>query len=103
MVDVPVPQAGLRRPGVRVFNKSNGPAKAAIIVAAGGELEVDADVAAQLVGQTQAFTITDNDVAGTGVVVETVGDVPAAVPGVSVEEAGGSSARLRSGRRKAGE
>lgn len=99
MVDVPVPQAGLRRPGVRVFNKSNGPAKAAIIVAAGAELEVDADVAAQMVGQTSAFTITDS-VPGGGA-VETVGDVPAAVPGVSVEEAGGSSARRVSGRRKA--
>lgn len=100
MGDVPVPQAGLRRPGVRLTNKSNDVAKVAVVVAAGAELEVDADVAAQLLGQTNAFTIT-GDPSGGGV-AETAGDVPAAVPGVSVvEEAGGSSARRVSGRRKA--
>lgn len=97
--DLEAPRAGLRPPGVRLINKSNRVAKVAIVVAAGAELEVDADVAAQLVGQTQAFTIT-GDPSGGGV-AETAGDVLAAVPGVSVEEAGGSSARRVSGRRKA--
>lgn len=97
--DLEAPRAGLRPPGVRLINKSNRVAKVAIVVAAGAELEVDADVAAQLVGQTSAFTIT-GDPSGGGV-AETAGDVPAAVPGVSVEEAGGSSARRVSGRRKA--
>jgi len=98
--DLEAPRAGLRPPGVRLINKSNRVAKVAIVVAAGAELEVDADVAAQLMGQTQAFTMSD-DLSGGGV-VETAGDVPAAVPGVSVvEEAGGGSARRASGRRKA--
>jgi len=82
--EMTAPVAGLRPPGVRLLNKSNGPAKVAINVAAGSELEVDADVAGQLLRQTQAFTVLD-DVAGTGVVEEETGDVPAAVPGSPVK------------------
>lgn len=82
--EMTAPVAGLRPPGVRLLNKSNGPAKVAISVAAGSGLEVDADVAGQLLRQSQAFTV-DNDPSGGGVVEEETGDVPAAVPGPPVK------------------
>ena len=101
--DLPVPLAGLRRPGVRLFNKSNGVAKVGINVAAGAELEVDEDVATQLLAQSTAFAKIDGSVlGGSAAVADTAGDVSASSPVVSspVEEAGGGSARRSSGRRK---
>lgn len=100
-----VPLAGLRRPGVRLFNKSNGVAKVGISVAAGAELEVDEGVAAQLLAQSAAFAkIDDGAVGGTVVaggaeVSSPVASAPS-LPSPAVEEAGGGSARRSSGRRK---
>lgn len=81
MVDLPIPRAGLRPPGVRVRNRTADVAKVLLVIPAGGEVEADATVADQLL-RTGAFE-------------------PAAVPPsvVMAEEAGGGSARRASGRR----
>lgn len=55
------------RPGLRVINKSSGLSKVTIHVAAGDELEVSEDVAAQLAAQNQDFVATDSDAAGRAV------------------------------------
>lgn len=76
------PSAGLRRPGVRLRNRSNDIARASIVVPAGAEIVADEYVAAQLEADTAFERVTE----------------PAPTGGV--EEAGGGAARTRSGRRK---
>jgi hypothetical protein len=49
------------RPGLRVINKSNHVSKVSLNVAAGDELEVSEDVAAQLAAQNLDFVSTDHD------------------------------------------
>lgn len=106
MVDFPVPQAGLRRPGVRLRNKSNDIARVTLVVPAGDEIEASGYVAGQLVGQSQAFVEIDGSTAaftvdGGAVVEPGEGDPPSSspVPSSVVEEAGGGAARRRGGRR----
>jgi hypothetical protein len=94
-----VPSAGLRQPGVRLRNKSNDIVRANVVLPAGAELETDDYVAGQLLGQSTALEIVatsggDGDVAGSE-----AGTPPAASDPASIEEAGGSAARRRSGRR----
>jgi hypothetical protein len=93
------PRAGLRPPGVRLFQKTNDVAKISLSVPVGSEMEVDDDVARQLL-LSGAFAPIDG--ASGGAVVEApAGAVAASTPaGVApVEEAGGGAARRRSGRR----
>lgn len=99
MADLNAPRAGLRPPGVRLFNKSNGTAKVSLSVPQGSELEVDDDVARQLVA-TGAFAPVDD--APGGAVVTPAGQPASAGPAGApvVEEAGGSAARRTSGRRR---
>lgn len=96
------PRPGLRPAGVRLFNKSNAVAKVGINVAAGAELGVDEDVAAQLLRQSAAFAKIDGTSGGDAVVTEGPGFLSAdpAPPSPPVEEAGGGAARRASGRRK---
>ena len=97
--EIPIPSAGLRRPGVRLRNKSNDIVRASMVLPAGAELETDDYVAGQLLGQTTALEIVatsggDGDVAGSEAGASPAGPDPA-----SIEEAGGGTARRRSGRR----
>jgi hypothetical protein len=48
------------RPGLRVINKSNSVSKVTVHVAAGDELEVSEDVAAQLAAQNLDFVPKDH-------------------------------------------
>lgn len=92
--EIPVPSAGLRPPGVRLRNKSNDIARVGLVVPAGDELEVSDYVAGQLVGQAP-FEIVGPPAGEAGSeAVPPAGSDPA-----SIEEAGGSAARRRSGRR----
>jgi len=96
--DMDVPSAGLRQPGVRLRNKSNDIVRASVVLPAGAELETDDYVAGQLLGQSTALEIVDTsggdvDVAGSEAVP------PAGPDPASIEEAGGGTARRRSGRR----
>jgi hypothetical protein len=77
------PSAGLNPPGVRLRNKSNGTAKVQLSIPAGDELEVSETVAAQLGAEF----------------VHAGGDAVAPPVPLVAEEAGGASARTRSGRR----
>jgi hypothetical protein len=88
MADLTAPQAGLRPPGVRLFNKSNGTAKVSLHVPQGSELEVDDDVARQLLAMGAFAAVADASPADTTPV------------GPVVEEAGGGSARRAGGRRR---
>jgi len=98
--DLTVPSAGLRRPGVRLRNRSNAVAKVQLVVPAGDELEVGDDVAAQLLRQSTAFDKASSD--SGGLAAGPVSDGAAAIgDGSPIEEAGGGSARRMSGRRKA--
>lgn len=84
------PRAGLRRPGVRLVNRTGDVAKVALVVPAGAQLEVDdADVAGQLL-RSGSFAVLDAQ-ADEAEVELTAAPV--------VEEAGGGTARRRSGRR----
>ena len=102
--DMDAPSAGLRQPGVRLRNKSNDIIRASMVVPAGAELETDEYVAAQLLGQDTAFeVVAASTLAGSD--VDDEGQDDTAPPAVSpasppVEEAGGGSARARSGRRR---
>jgi len=93
--DMDVPSAGLRQPGVRLRNKSNDIVRASVVLPAGAELETDDYVAGQLLGQSTALEIVDPPVGAAGSeAVPPAGSDPA-----SIEEAGGGTARRRSGRR----
>ena len=63
------------RPGLRVINRSNAVAKVTVHVAAGDELEVSAEVAAQLGPE---FVAADPDVYKRAVPYPPVVDAPAA-------------------------
>lgn len=76
--------------GFKLRNKSNDVIKASVVVAAGDELEVPEDVARQLLGQAAGFETVGGDLP------QQPSDPPEAA---EVEEAGGGSARARSGRR----
>lgn len=76
--------------GFKLRNKSNDVIKASVVIAAGDELDVPEDVARQLVTQSTGFETVGGDLP------QQPSDPPEAA---EVEEAGGGSARTRSGRR----
>ena len=96
--EIPVPQAGLRQPGVRLRNKSNDIVRTSLVVPAGDELEVSAYVAGQVLAQSSGIEIvaSGGDAAPDAV-------PPAADGAAAIEEAGGGSARRRAGRRGDGQ
>lgn len=107
--------------GLRVINKSNDIIRAEIIVPAGAEVESDnRSVIDQLLGQSSAFAAVGDDAAGRAAPKVDGGDAdssdragagedgeepagegsaPSSAAPSNVEEAGGKSARTRSGRR----
>ena len=77
-------------PGLRMFNRTNTAAKVSLSVAAGDELVVSENVANQLVASGSFEEVG---------AAKRVAPIPEdSTPGV-VEEAGGPSARSKSGRR----
>ena len=97
--DMDVPSAGLRQPGVRLRNKSNDIVRASMVLPAGAELETDDYVAGQLLGQSTALEIVDTSGGDVDAAGSEAGDPPAGPDPASIEEAGGGTARRRSGRR----
>ena len=97
--DMDVPSAGLRQPGVRLRNKSNDIVRASVVLPAGAELVTDDYVAGQLLGQTTALEVVGTSGGDVDVAGSEAGAPPAGPDPASIEEAGGGTARRRSGRR----